>query len=354
MLESPTTESVDARRTLAEEIPAALARFDGAGRLVSANAGFARVFGRAVAPGEPVDALELKPAAGTRPAPIARALAGELIAGEDFMVARPDGSTRWLRLSAGPVADNVGTGAWAVLVEVGERRSLEGLREQILGVVAHDLRNPLSAMRMTLAMLAKPAEVPSERRLALAERLLGTLGRMEGLVNTLAEHARAELGVTLRLQRARTDMGDVFERAAAELQVLHPNRTVTVRREGDLQGHWDAARLERVLVALLGNALKHGSDAAPASVVMDGSDGDSVVVTVHNDGPPIASDLLPVVFDPFTTGSYDKQGRRRGIGLGLHVAGLLVAAHGGSLKLDSNASTGTTTTLTLPRSTPRS
>jgi PAS domain S-box-containing protein len=356
MLDSPTTEPIAPGRALAEEILAALARFDGDGRLLSANAGFARVFGREVAPGEPADALELRPSPGTRPAPITRALAGERIAGEDFIVSRPDGSTRWVRLSAGPVSasDDVGTGAWAVLVEVGEQRPLEGLREQILGVVAHDLRNPMSAMRMTLAMLAKPAEVTTERRLALSERLLGTLGRMEGLVNTLAEHARAELGVATRITRARADMGDVYERAAAELQVLHPNRAVTVRREGDLAGYWDAARLERVLVALLGNALKHGSDATPVSVVMDGADAQRVVVTVHNDGAPIPPEVLPLVFEPFTTGSYDKQGRRRGIGLGLHIAGLLVSAHGGALTLDSSAGAGTTATVTLPRVAPRS
>jgi signal transduction histidine kinase len=188
--EQPT----DARHLL-DEVPAGLARFDGEGRLVACNPELRRTLGDVP---ERADALVLRPLfpppAGAREvrSPLLRALAGETVQGEEYETAREGNTARSLRVSAAPAGEG---GAWLLVVDIGERRHLDTLREQVLAVVAHDLRNPMSAMRMTLAMLGKKAEMPTERRLALADRLTGTLGRMEALVNTLVEFARADAGV---------------------------------------------------------------------------------------------------------------------------------------------------------------
>ena len=341
-----------AGRHLLDEVPAGLGRFDSEGRLQVCNPELRRILG--VAP-DRADALVLRPLfpppAGGREVspPLARALAGEVVQGEEYEVPREGDTVRVVRLSAAPAGEESGGGAWLLLVDIGERRNLEVLREQVLAVVAHDLRNPMSAMRMTLAMLGKKTEMPLERRLALAERLTGTLGRMEALVNTLVEYARAENGIEVKLARSPANLGLIYDRVEADLDVIYPGRKVDVQRQGDLEGEWDAGRIERVLSHLVANALKHGPDEPAPRLVMDGSAPDHLRVTVHNGGPAIPADLLPLVYEPFTTGAIDKQGRRRGIGLGLFVVRHLVAAHGGTLKLTSTDEAGTMVTVTLPR-----
>jgi signal transduction histidine kinase len=354
MLESMSEligEKPAAGRHLLDEVPAGLARFDSQGRLQGCNPELRRILG--VVP-DSADALALRPLfsppAGAREVspPLARALAGEVVQGEEYEIGREGDTARVVRVSAAPSGDE-GGGAWLLVVEIGERRNLEILREQVLAVVAHDLRNPMSAMRMTLAMLSKKAEMPLERRLALTERLTGTLGRMEALVNTLVEYARADNGIPSKLERTPANLGLIYDRVEVDLDVIYPGRKLEVQRQGDLEGVWDASRIERVLSHLAANALKHGPETPAPRLVLDGTAPDHVRITVHNGGPAISADLLPLVYEPFTTGSIDKQGRRRGIGLGLFVVRHLVAAHGGTIQLTSTDEAGTMVTVNLPR-----
>jgi signal transduction histidine kinase len=240
----------------------------------------------------------------------------------------------------------------ALLVEIGERDALEVLRREVLGVVAHDLRNPLSALRMTLTMLLRSKDMTVERRVQLAERMMGTLGRMEGMVATLVEHARAEAGVELRLARERVDLAALLERARKELEPLFPGRAIVVDRRGALEGEWDGPRLERVLSHLLGNALKHGDEGTSVTITIDGAKDGIVSLSINNGGPPISPELLPHLFEAFTIGPTGPEERRRSVGLGLFIVRHLVQAHGGAVDVTSSASDGTTFTVVLPRRAP--
>jgi signal transduction histidine kinase len=333
-------------------VPGGIAWFDHAGVLRAYNHQFERIVG--VLPTTPDD-LPLRPVAGRgSPAPLARAMAGELVDAEEFEWTRADGAGCWVRLTATPLPEQLGArnGVLVVMVDVAEQHGLDIVRQQVLGVVAHDLRNPLSALRMTISLLAKPAEMPAARRVQLAERMLGTIGRMEGMVNSLLEYARAEAGVPVRLTRERVDIGMTFERVRKEMEVLHPGRTLDERRLGSLEGLWDGPRIERVLTNLISNALKHGRDDAPVEIVLDGSEAAAVRVLVHNQGPAIDAELLPKIFEPFTIGPMGQDGRRRSVGLGLFIVKYLVAAHGGGVAVRSTAHEGTTFEVTLPREPP--
>jgi PAS domain S-box-containing protein len=334
-------------------VPGGVAWFDSAGVLRAHNPQFERIVG--VLPATVGD-LPLRPLAGRgAPSPLERAMAGQGVDAEEFEWARADGASCWVRLSATPMPDRPGAGhgALVVIVDVAEQHGLDIVRQQVLGVVAHDLRNPLSALRMTTSLLAKPAEMPPPRRVQLAERMLGTIGRMEGMVNALLEYARAEAGVPVRLTRERVDIGSTFERVKKEMEIVYPGRAVGERRVGRLEGLWDGPRIERVVTNLLSNALKHGRDDAPVEVVLDGSAATEVSMTVHNQGAPIDPDLLPKIFEPFTVGPLGQDGRRRSVGLGLFIVKYLVGAHGGTVAVRSTAEEGTTFEVTLPRETPR-
>ena len=347
------TEQPAVAESLTAVMPVGIAHVDGEGRLLSFTPELERILGALPAGAGEIDLRPLGtvPEGGLGASPIARALAGQQVIGEDYELNRADGTARWVRVSAMSAATGGGDdeGVWLTLVDLGERKSLDLLRGQVLGVVAHDLRNPLSAMRMTLAMLVKKNEMPTERRVSLSERMLGTLGRMEALVSSLVEHAQVDAGGELVLKREAGNLGEVYDRVQRDLDLLFPGRSVEVERRGNLEGSWDLGRMERVLVNVMVNALKHGRDDRPVQVVLDGSGETTLQITVHNDGPPIGKDLLPVVFEPFTIGMGEKQERRRSIGLGLFVVKHITRAHGGDVSVRSSAEEGTTFTLTLPR-----
>jgi signal transduction histidine kinase len=332
---------------IVDQLPAGVGCYDAGGALFAWNVELERLLG-----GLPRQAGEARfrvhgaPDTGGCITPVEKALAGESTADADLEVARPDGTGRWVRVSALPLA---GHGAVLLVLDVGEVRGLDALRDQILGVVAHDLRNPLSALRMTASMLTKPQEMPTTRRVELAERLLGTIGRMEALVNSLVEHAQTERGMKLRLCRERVDLEEIFARVKRDIDVLFPGCKLQVTRRGPLDGLWDASGLQRVLSNLLTNALKHGSSDDPVTLTLDGSSDDVVWFSVHNRGNPMPAELLARAFEPFTIGNQNPDGRRRQLGLGLFTVEQLVTAHGGKVSAASSPTDGTTFIVTLPR-----
>jgi PAS domain S-box-containing protein len=337
--------------TLFEQLPVGVALFERSGTVRSHNPEWERIFGEA-----PWRAREyrFRPVDGPvddQDSPIDQAMAGATIRGQEYECSLGDGGVRCLRLTAVPLPEKSGLdgGALVMVADVSERRSLETVRQQALGVVAHDLRNPLSALRMTTAMLARPKELTTERRVQLAERMLGTIGRMEAIVSSLLDFARSEAGVELRLRREKVDLAEVLEGIRRELEILYAGRQLELRVVGDPSGLWDRNRLERVLANLLTNAFKHGAEGGAVSVVVDGSAEETVFLRVRNQGPPIPPELLPEVFEPFTIGPLGPEGRRRNIGLGLFIVRHLVTAHGGAVSVHSTAEEGTTFTVNLPR-----
>ena len=114
-----------------------------------------------------------------------------------------------------------------------------------------------------------------------------------------------------------------------------------------MEAEWDPARMSQTVSNLVGNALTHGERGAPVHVSVHGDERE-VDLEVHNSGPPIPSDLLPVLFQPFRRGMLE-DGTSWSLGLGLYIVDQIVAAHGGTVSVRSTAQEGTTFTVHLPR-----
>jgi hypothetical protein len=239
-------------------------------------------------------------------------------------------------------------------------------RRMFLAILGHDLRNPLSAMKLTGQLLARSGQLDPTLS-DLASQLPETAVAMGQLIDDLLDYTGAELGGGLPTHPAPTDLGKLCEQVVGELRAAHPECTVHVHRQGDLTGVWDAARLRQVVSNLLGNAVQHGRGKGggdgkagggggeadcPITLTIAG-DGDGgadggVTLAVHNPGPPIPPDVLPTIFDPLTRGP--EADRRHGsMGLGLYIARAVATAHGGTIGVASTAETGTTCTVRLPR-----
>lgn len=237
----------------------------------------------------------------------------------------------------------------AALAEAVDRftKKTNQYRDQLIGIVSHDLRNPLNGILTGSAVLTS-TEGLDDRSARLAARIQSSAKRMVRIVDDLLDLTRTRLGSEIHLFRRAMDAGPVCEMVIAEVEGSHPHAVIRYSSKGDLRGAWDSDRLAQVLSNLVGNALQHGDTDKPITVVARGH-GDDVTVAIHNEGPPIPDSALKTIFEPNVRNVQDPTKAPTGLGLGLYIANELVTAHGGTLRVTSTDAEGTTFTVRLPR-----
>lgn len=252
-------------------------------------------------------------------------------------------------------------GILAVVTDVTEavqsRRRLEVLAEelkqradfeqQLIGIVSHDLRNPLNAISISANLLVRD-EGLGERSMKGARRILSSAERAARMIRDLLDFTQARLGGGIPVERKSSDLHNDVSAALEELQHTHPERELQLIREGDTRGEWDPDRIAQVVTNLVGNALKYSAAGTPVAVRIRG-DESAVVLEVHNRGEPIAPERLPHLFKPLSRGAATVDVQTRSIGLGLYIVDSIVRAHGGRVEARSTAADGTTFTVWLPR-----
>jgi signal transduction histidine kinase len=220
-------------------------------------------------------------------------------------------------------------------------------REELLDVVSHDLRSPLGALVGQAQVLGKRAGGDAFVR-ARVESILRCASRMDTMIEDLLDSTRQE-SHQLRLQLEPVDVGvyltELLERCAS---VLDGGR-VRLALEGgrSLVARVDPGRLDRIMLNLVGNALKYSPSESQVDVTVAGSDA-WVTVTVADHGPGIPRADLAHVFDRFYRGQ--RTAAQGGLGIGLYSVRLLVQAHHGTVRVESGPTRGTTIQIALPAS----
>lgn len=224
---------------------------------------------------------------------------------------------------------------------------VDRLKTLFLGVLGHDLRNPLAAIT-TWASVIQAIEGPHGRHASPAAGIQRSCKRMDHLIGDLLDYTRARLGAGIPIERSQVDLHTACSHAIDEIAASHPDRVVTVETTGELHGLWDGARIAQAVSNLVGNALQHGSPSGPVHVAIRG-EADGVLLSVRNEGDAIPPRHLQDIFDPFRQLDPDRAASRQGsVGLGLYIVQAIVTAHGGKIDVESTAN-GTTFTLRLPR-----
>ncbi len=219
-------------------------------------------------------------------------------------------------------------------------------REQFLGILGHDLRNPLQAITGNAALLLRLGGLSEPQRRAL-QRISDSSDRMARMINDLLDFTRTRLGGGYALERARTDLYEVLRLVVEELEVAHPTRRFELSVDGDGWGEWDAGRIAQAASNLVGNAVQYSPADSPVRVAAR-DEGERLRVEVRNGGAPIPPERLPHIFDPFVRGT-DTTRARTGLGLGLYITHEILKAHEGSLQVHSSAAEGTCFWFVLPR-----
>jgi len=219
-------------------------------------------------------------------------------------------------------------------------------REDVIGIVSHDLRNPLNVITLALSTLDRAAATP-EPVMKQMVKIRRSVERMHRLIEDLLDITRLE-GGRLPMTRRSIDVAPLATDACDMLRALAEHKGITLRREVAAEIppiHADRERMLQVLSNLLGNAIKFTPQGGivALSVGLDGAAG--VRFVVADNGPGIAAKDLPKLFNRFWQGSSN---RRKGTGLGLAIAKGIVQAHGGRIGVDSELGTGSSFYFTVP------
>jgi signal transduction histidine kinase len=226
--------------------------------------------------------------------------------------------TKTLTLFAQLIAMNLDTQRHleATQIELNNANELGRLREQFIAVLGHDLRTPLSAVRMGV------------------------------LIENILDFARGRLGGGIPVQRKLVDdLQHTLQLTLAEVQASHPQAVFIHELDVPAGIYCDALRISQLLSNLLGNAATHGSNSAPI-VLKAYAENDEIVISLTNQGTPIPAQLLPLLFEPFSRAEAGQ--RCEGLGLGLYIASQIAMAHNGTLSVTSSAESGTCFVARLP------
>jgi PAS domain S-box-containing protein len=287
----------------------------------------------------------------TEQRPLHRALRGERFKDYEVLLVRPNGERRHVVSTGTCVTDENGNVVMAIVMarDVTKLRTLEQQRDEYLGIISHDLRNPLNSILMCVSMLKQSLQEKrvTEQDLTLAERAERNVMRMTSMIEELTEATSLESkgGAT---HREACDMREIVTGAVDGMEDARGRRIII--ETSDASSYVvlaDAGQLERVVANLLTNALKYSADDALVTVRL-ACTGSDVELRVIDCGIGIAPESVRMLFDRYfrtTTG----KARASGLGLGLYIARLIVEGHGGRIDVASEVGVGSTFTLTLPR-----
>ena len=254
-----------------------------------------------------------------------------------------DQSERWTRLQIEGASE-----LRARLMEVLVRRAREAerSRDMLLGMVSHDLRNPLGAISLAAHVLnAGDAEQGLVTR--TSARIAASSDRMRRMIEQLLDYTRTKSG-TLTLEPVPIDLVTLCRQLVEETEAAHPGFRIVPSMPDRCSFVGDPDRIAQIVSNLLGNARHHGDTSRPVCLTLRCSPA-GVELEVQNHGKPIPPDRLETIFEPFKRDSKDaRSSRHSGLGLGLFIVRRLVDLHHGEVRMTSTAEEGTICRVTLP------
>lgn len=274
----------------------------------------------------------------------------------EFRLRRNNGEYRWHLARAVPMRDASGrvTKWFGTNTDVDDvKRAQDELQrraafdQQLIGIVSHDLRNPLNAIAMATSLLLKRGHLDDQQGKIVA-RIISSSERATRLIRDFLDFTQARSAGRLPIAPRAANIRDIAHQVFDEVRLMHAERAATIAHHGEDTGVWDPDRLAQLIGNLVGNAFQYGTDEGRVQVVTRGSE-EELTIEVQNDGAPIDQATLARLFEPFQRGTRGSTRSGSSVGLGLFIAKQIVDAHRGTITVTSTPETGTVFTVRLPR-----
>lgn len=277
-----------------------------------------------------------------------RALRGETVRGM-VEILRSDQRDLWLVANAAPIYADDGEllGAVAVFTDITAQHELQEQHEDLLRMVSHDLRGPLTVVHGQAELLLRRLRLAGAagRELRGAEAILASARRMNTMIQDLVDAARLE-NHQLRLDLKPLDLYPFVVSLAEQLWAADGERIKVEPAESLPPVLADADRLARVLGNLINNAIKYSPPGSPVTVRFAQA-GSEVLTSVVDRGQGIAPEELPHLFQRYYR-TRAARSQHEGLGLGLYITKMLVQAHGGRIWVESEPGKGSAFHFSLP------
>lgn len=228
--------------------------------------------------------------------------------------------------------------------EKAQRRAL--FAEQMVAIVSHDLKNPLTAIKMASEILARGERSAKEAK--LHGHITQSANRAERMIADLLDFALARVGSGIAISLSSQDLHAFVSHSVDELRVAFPTATLLHQSFGSGSASLDADRVQQIIGNLVANSVAYGDLKQPITITSR-LEADKAVVSVQNHGPVIPEALMAVLFEPMTRGT-ETASDVRSVGLGLFIVREIAKAHGGDVLVSSSLEDGTVFSVYFPLS----
>ncbi|MHC8326045.1 PAS domain-containing sensor histidine kinase [Pseudomonas sp. LB1P83] len=216
--------------------------------------------------------------------------------------------------------------------------------EQMVAIVSHDLKTPLTAIKMASDILARG------QRTAKETKMLGHISqsaeRAQRMIADLLDFALARVGRGIGISPTSLDLHSFVSQSVDELRVAFPEAKLFHQSIGTGSAHLDADRVQQIIGNLVANSVAYGDLQQPITITSRLMD-DQAVVSVQNHGPVIPESLMAILFEPMTRGT-ETDSNVRSVGLGLFIVREIAKAHGGDVSVNSSLEGGTVFSVYFP------
>lgn len=216
-----------------------------------------------------------------------------------------------------------------------------------MGVLGHDLRNPLNLISGVQQLLLESGNLNPEEK-DLIKRSEASVRRMNELINNLLQLTKLRLGSGMNIDRSETNLAEECHHVVQEFRLIHPDTNFKLKNSKSVTGHWDNMRINQIITNLITNAMRHGQSGGPITITIHES-GKHAILKVHNFGRPIPERICEFINADHFENDHHLADNGVEHGLGLYIIKEIIKGHDGEVAVESLEDAGTTFTVRLPR-----